>query len=105
MEVGWCVDHGLPHSELLSWDFEDRAKLIASLLETASRCQMCGTSEYEWDEDMDAYEAVSIMCRGCLIKEAASEDAPSIAGTRVTLVPKLTAEKMRDTPKKPPRRR
>ena len=105
MEVAWCADHGLPHSTLLEWDPEDRAKLMAHLMEQSYICQSCGTSRLEWDEDMDAYEAVVTMCRGCLIKDAAQDDAPDIPGARVTLVPRMTAEKLKERPNKRPERR
>lgn len=78
---------------------------MAHLLEESGRCQSCGTTQSEWDEDLGAYEAVAIMCRGCLVKDAAQEDAPDIPGTRVTLVPRAVAERMRNAPKKAPVRR
>jgi hypothetical protein len=95
--VGWCSDHGLPHSHLLGWSFEDRAKLVAYLLESSARCQMCGTSPWEWEEDPHAYEAGLELCRGCMIKDTEAEDdtAPRIKGQRVVLVPKRVAEQRR----------
>ena len=98
MEVAWCAERGLPHSAILNWDAEDRAKLMAHLLEQSYICNQCGTSSLEWEKDMDAYEAVVTMCRGCLIKDAANDDAPDIPGARVTLVPAATAEKIRLKP-------
>lgn len=95
MEVAWCSDHGLPHSHLLSWDAEDRAKLTAHLMESARRCSMCGTSTWEWEEDRDAYEAAVHQCFGCLRKDAAQEDAPKTPGASVVLVPKKVAEARR----------
>ena len=95
MEVAWCSDHGLPHSTLLSWSPEDRAKLTAHLIESAQRCTMCGTSQWEWDEDRFAYEASLNQCRGCLIKDAAQEDAPDTAGSTVVLIPARVAEERR----------
>lgn len=77
---------------------------MAYLLESSSKCQMCGTAAWEWEEDRDAYEATAVMCRGCLIKEAAQEDAPDIPGTRVTLVPKAVADAMKNAPKRLPGR-
>lgn len=92
--MAWCSDHGLPHSSLLSWAPEDRAKLTAYLVESASRCQLCGTSPWEWEEDRHAYEAAIDQCWGCYVKEAANEDANITAGARVTLVPsKVAAER------------
>ena len=105
MEVEWCSQHGLAHSELLAWSDEDRSKLMAFLLEDASRCQMCGTSQWEWEEDPFAYEAMSMHCEGCARKEFAREDAEEQAGTRIALVPRTRAAEMRSAPKVAPRRR
>ena len=98
LEQSWCADHGLPHSALLGWDPEDRAKLIAYLLESSSKCQSCGTSDWEWEEDWYAYEPITVQCHGCYIKEMAREDDASLAGARVTLVPKQVAQAMREQP-------
>jgi len=102
MEVGWCVEHGIPHSEFLTWSDEDRSKLMAYLLEESSRCSSCGTKPADWDEDQWAYEAVTIMCHGCAIKDAANEDAPDLPGAKVTLVPAAVAEFMRSNPRTMP---
>lgn len=96
LEVGWCSDHGLPHSALLEWSEEDRAKLVAYLVESAARCQMCGTASWEWEDDPFAYEAGTELCRGCMIKDTAMQDSPGGAGTRVVLVPKRLAQARRD---------
>lgn len=108
MEMAWCSDHALPYSSLLRWSPEDRARLNAYLLEKAGQCQSCGTSKWEWDPEQGgskfAYEAVEEHCQGCLVKEAASEDSSNIPGSRITLVPKALAQKMRSTPKRPPTR-
>lgn len=102
--MAWCSNHGLPHSTLLSWSPEDRAKLMAHLLDDAARCSSCGTLPDEWAENQWAYEAVTIMCHGCAIKEAANEDAPDLPGTKVTLMPALAAERIRERPRTIPGR-
>jgi hypothetical protein len=81
----------LPHSVLLGWDPEDRAKLIAHLLEQAGRCQLCGTSAWEWEQDPYAYAPGQDTCKGCYVKEAAAEDAPNTPGSRVVLIPRANA--------------
>ena len=91
--MGWCTDHGLPHSHLLGWSDQDRAKLVAYLTESAARCQMCGTSPWEWEEDRNAYEPGLDLCMGCRTKDEAAEDAPLIKGQRVVLVPRRVAER------------
>lgn len=95
MEVAWCSDHGLPHSDLLGWDPVDRAKLVAHLVSSGERCTMCGTAQWEWDQDPGAYEAGTHLCLGCRTKEEAAEDAPKISGQRVVLVPRRVAEARR----------
>lgn len=103
--MSWCSEHGLPHSALLDWDNEDRAKLAAFLFESAERCSMCGTAAWEWDEDRYAYEAMQMQCYGCYIKEASNEGREHSPGTYTTLIPKRRAQEIRDTPKKMPSRR
>jgi hypothetical protein len=95
----------MPHSELLAWSDEDRSKMMAFLLEESARCQNCGTSPWEWEEDPFAYEAVTMRCEGCARKEFAREDAADQAGTRIALVPKVLANQMAAAPKSAPRRR
>ena len=104
MEMSWCAEHGVPHSTLLDWSNEDRAKLAAFLMESNARCVSCGTSPWEWEEDPYGYEPLPIQCHGCYLKEVArEEDTPP--GTRITLVPKRRAQQIRDTPKRVPTRR
>jgi len=100
--VRWCADHGLPHSALLAWDPEDRAKLTAHILEESARCQMCGTSPWEWEEDPFAYEPVQETCRGCQLRDMASDEVSQGRGQRVVLIPKRVAEKRRAVPRRAP---
>lgn len=85
------MDHSLPHSEFLDWSDDDRAKVIAHLIEEGDRCQMCGTKASEWDADRFAYVPETHMCLGCYIQDAAQEgirdpSGKSMAGTTVKLV-------------------
>lgn len=73
LELQFCNEHGLPHSEFLQWDPVDRSKALAYLMEASERCQLCGTSEWEWNENKHAYEPVTRFCKGCYVKAAASE--------------------------------
>jgi hypothetical protein len=95
MELQWCSDHGLPHSALLDWCEEDRAKLAAFLLESNSRCQMCGTADWEWEEDRNAYEPMVKQCWGCYVKDRATDENDRLPGSTMTLVPSQEAEKLR----------
>ena len=61
-------------------------------MEKAARCPSCGTSEVEWEEDMDAYAAVYVTCTGCMRREIMQgSDTQVSKGTSVRLVPKATA--------------
>lgn len=79
----------------MSWSAEDRSKLTAHLMESASRCQLCGTSPWEWEQDRNAYEAAVNQCWGCYIKDAADDDQPKTAGSNIVLVPTRVAERRR----------
>jgi hypothetical protein len=48
---------------------------------------LCGTAEWEWEEDRRAYTPVEHFCLGCYLKEQLQEDAGQQAGTTVTLIP------------------
>ena len=96
MEMGFCNEHGIPHSEFLEWDPEDRAKALAYMSEQAIRCQLCGTAEWEWKENKFAFTAVEEFCQGCYQKQAFSDQqGSSLPGTNVKLIPttpRLTAQ-------------
>lgn len=96
--MGYCVDHGVPHSEYLDrWTLEDRAKVVAVLMERAERCQMCGTAPWEWDEDKYAYEPAREVCFGCQKKDLLRDDQEkSPAGSSVVLIPKAVAKARRE---------
>lgn len=100
----WCADHGVPHSAFLAWDEDDRSKLLAYILESRGRCSSCGTSQWEWDEDADAYTAMRHICKGCMILYAAEEDNDRSLGSRMVLVPKRRAQEIEAKPKRIRRR-
>lgn len=85
--MSYCVEKGIPHDVWLSWPAESRAKHLAYMLEQADTCQLCGTAEWEWKENSFAYEVSETFCRGCYMKEVASEEAGKLPGTTVNLVP------------------
>jgi hypothetical protein len=90
------------------WLPEDRAKVIAYSIEQGSRCVTCGTAEWQWEEDEHAFEAVAKSCPGCQRRDWLREDNPELgqqAGVSITLVSRAEAKRIRDTPKKRPRRR
>lgn len=87
LEVSYCVDKGIPHSEFLNWSSQDRAKTVAYIMEYGLVCSMCGTAEWEWEENPHAYSAEEEWCKGCYTKSVASEDAGKMPGTTVVLKP------------------
>jgi hypothetical protein len=87
MEMSFCNEHGIPHSEFLEWSPEDRAKALAFLMEKALRCDMCGTAEWEWDADRRAYEPVEKFCMGCYLKHMADEGGGQMPGTSIIMEP------------------
>jgi hypothetical protein len=69
---------------------------------------MCGTSEWEWESDAEAYIAVRHFCPGCEAKQLLTDDdsAPTRPGTSVILLPRQIAERLAaSVPKFGPRRR
>ncbi len=92
-----CNEWGIPHSQLLDWSAEDRAKAMAFALEKAERCQMCGTAPWEWEANRFAYEAVREVCFGCQQKDLLREDDDGRqAGVSVVLIPEAAAQRLRE---------
>lgn len=85
-----CSEMGIPHSEFLEWLPEDRSKAVAFQIEKNSKCAMCGTAEWEWEENKHAYEPIAKLCMGCYIKEVASEDTMQQPGVTMSLAPTST---------------
>jgi len=86
--MSYCFERGIPHSEFLDWDAEDRSKVLAFALEQSERCDQCGTAPWEWEQDKFAYTAVEVLCKGCYQKSVFSDtESKSLPGTNVRLVP------------------
>ena len=85
--MGWCVDKGIPHHTYLSWPAESRAKLIAYLMEEALRCSLCGSAEWEWEDNKHAYDVTEKFCQGCYLKTVTADSNGGLPGTTVELVP------------------
>jgi hypothetical protein len=64
----------------------DRVKLLAWLSEESERCQMCGTSAYEWESDPYFYAPSVHVCQGCAMKENSRESARDVPGGTVVLL-------------------
>lgn len=82
----FCTEVGLPHSKFLEWSVEDRMKTVAFLLEKADRCALCGTAQWEWEENKRAYQPVEHHCPGCYLKHVAGEEQAMMPGTTIRLV-------------------
>lgn len=87
--MSFCNEKGIPHSVFLEWDPEDRAKALAFIIEAGSRCTMCGTAPWEWEENKFAYTPVEEFCKGCYQKSVFqdTETNKTLPGTNVRLVP------------------
>lgn len=86
--MSYCSEQGIPHSEFLEWDPEDRAKVLAFLMERSERCTQCGTAPWEWEENKFAYTAIEELCHGCYQKSVFQDtQSKSLPGTNVRLVP------------------
>jgi hypothetical protein len=87
-----CHEWGIPHSEFLDWEPEDRAKALAYFMVKSEHCDLCGTAKYEWDENKRAYEPVEEFCMGCYLKSIFEEGQQYLPGTSVTLMKTGTVE-------------
>lgn len=86
----------MPHSRFLDeWNEDDKAKVLAYMYEESLRCDMCGTSSWEWEDNPHAYTPVDKFCKGCYIKSAASDEKDVLPGTTVTLRPLSESDKAR----------
>jgi hypothetical protein len=70
---------------------------------------MCGTSAWEWDPKQGgsvyAYEAMPVLCQGCLRRDAARDDDSARGdGISIRLIPARHARQMREAPKRAPGR-
>jgi hypothetical protein len=102
--MAYCHEKAIPHSVFLEqWSPEDRDKLFAYAFEKATQC-VCGTSEWEWEENPYAYTATVQTCQGCQLKEN-SRDGELPAGASIVLVPAAQAAMMHEQPKRGVRRR
>lgn len=49
-ELRYCADHGIPHSQFLQWDADDREKALLVWQEEQQHCGRCGTYQWQWEE-------------------------------------------------------
>ena len=103
-EMQFCNAHGIPHSKFLDWDEDDRNKAVAFLYEEGSKCGMCGTADWEWEQEDErgimrpvrAYEPTGHFCMGCYLKSVAGEETGQEPGMSVRLIPANSIEAHRN---------
>ena len=87
----------MPHSEFLAWDVDDRAKAIAFMLNEQEKCALCGTADWEWEEDRFAYEPVLHQCWGCYYKsvyyDSLGKPAPGTTVELQKVTPMMQAQR------------
>ena len=105
LELKYAAEHGIPWKRYLAeFDRSDRARIIALQLEEGSRCGLCGTMPWEWEENPDAYEAMPVVCPGCRLKDQTRDlQDTKTPGVSIRLIPKALVAKMRETPRRRPR--
>lgn len=82
----------------------DRSVVVAVALEEAQRCGLCGTANWQWEDDPEAFVAASVVCPGCARRDVATEEAGSAArqhGATVQLLPREHAEDVIQTARRP----
>lgn len=87
----------MPHSEFLSWDADDRAKALGFMAYEGEKCALCGTADWEWEEDRFAYEPVLHQCWGCYYKsvyhDSLSKPAPGTTVELQKVTPQMAAQR------------
>jgi hypothetical protein len=63
--MAYCGPRGIPLSRFLNWPVDDQAAALWWMAEDRLRCSRCGTAEWEWEEQLDAYAAEPRTCPGC----------------------------------------
>jgi hypothetical protein len=90
--MAYCGPRGIPLSEFLNWHPDDQQAALAWQSDEAQRCPHCGTAEWEWEADRDAYTPEVRVCRGCHRRQAEEKNTRDLAqqmgGVYVRLVPR-----------------
>ena len=76
----------------MEWPEEDRAKALAFAIEKNNKCGLCGTAEWEWEEDKRAYTPVESLCMGCYLKSQLEDESGHQPGTTIKLIPTHSTE-------------
>lgn len=92
----YCVEKGIPHDVWLSWSPESRSKHLAEMLFESEVCSLCGTAQWEWEENRFAYQTIEVFCQGCYIKAVAGEGRSSLPGTTITLAQRTDQQRAQE---------
>jgi hypothetical protein len=88
--MAYCGPRGIPLSRFLSWPVDDQQAALTWMAEDRLRCSNCGTAEWEWDEDPEAYEAQMWVCKGCnrigTQQKNSDKQAEAFPGLKIHLV-------------------
>ena len=74
-EVGYCADHGVPHSAFLSWSERDQDLALAHDVRAADRCPGCGVPA-DLMGVAGAFTVVSRPCVQCELKAQVEASIP-----------------------------
>jgi hypothetical protein len=78
--MDYCGPNGIPLSTFLSWPIDDQEAALWWQAEKQVPCSNCGTAEWEWEEDPNAYEIAKSVCKGCAMIQAAQKEAEAKPG-------------------------
>lgn len=66
--MAYCGPRGIALSDFLQWQEDDQQAALAWQADQSERCSHCGTAEWEWVEDPNAYATEVRVCRGCNLR-------------------------------------
>ena len=91
LEVDYCAEGRIKHSEFLEWPEEDQVKATVWQSEKSMKCPDCGTRSVESDPtkggNLHAYHVEKFICYVCKNVEQANEDALIQSGKRKGRLP------------------
>ena len=87
LEIDYCAEQGIRHSEFLEWDEDDQAKAIVWLEEKNLKCPDCGTRREESDPKLGgtlhAYHVERFTCYVCKnIEDEYDDERKSTSGKK-----------------------
>jgi hypothetical protein len=82
MEMEYCFDHAVPHSQFMEWSEDDQDKVIAYNVFKRTVCAKCGTIPEDWLDEQGEYlepppyVVTTRHCPGCATLSDAREEIP-----------------------------